>query len=390
MNFDAQKFFANSVVALPPSRLGRFFDLVGERDDVIALSIGEPDFPTPSIGKQAACLALEKDLTAYGPSKGLPGLRKAVVNYLERKFDLSYDPEKEIVITVGGSEGILLAIWSILNPGEEILLPEPCFVSYAPAINFIGGIVKPVPSTIENKFKITIADLEARITPKTKALLLNYPCNPTGASLDRNELEAIAAFAKKHDIMVICDEIYAELTYGSKHVSLASLPDMKDRTILISGSSKVHAMTGWRLGYLCCNAQLMVEILKLHQYLLMCAPTIAQHAAIPCFEEGEDDVAKMFAEYDRRREYITKRLRAMGLDIVDPEGAFYAFASIKKTGLSSDDFCVNLLNQQSVAVVPGSAFGESGEGFIRCSYASSMKTIEIACDRMEAFLQTIK
>lgn len=387
---DIKRFFAHSVASLPPSRLGGFFDLVGERDDVISLSIGEPDFPTLSIGKQAACVALGKDLTAYGPSKGLLGLRKAVVGYLERNFDLSYDPENEIVITVGGSEGILLAIWSILNSGEEILLPEPCFVSYAPAINFIGGVVIPVPSSIENKFKINIQDMEALVTPKTKALLLNYPCNPTGASLDRAELEAIAAFAKKHDIMVICDEIYAELTYGRKHVSLASLPGMKDRTILISGASKSYAMTGWRLGYLCCNADLMAEILKLHQYLLMCAPTISQHAAIPCFEKGEDDVKKMFEEYDKRRLYITERLRGMGLDIVDPEGAFYAFPSIKKTGLSSDDFCVRLLNQQSVAVVPGSAFGESGEGYLRCSYASSMEMIEIACNRMEDFLQKIK
>jgi len=387
---DIKKFFAHSVISLPPSRLGSFFDLVGERDDVVALSIGEPDFPTPSIGKRAACVALENDLTAYGPSKGLSGLRKAVVKYLEKNFDISYDPEREIVITVGGSEGILLAIWSILNPGEEILLPEPCFVSYAPAINFIGGVVKPVPSSIENKFKINIRDMEALITPKTKALLLNYPCNPTGASLDRSELEEIAAFAKKHDIMVICDEIYAELTYGRKHVSLASLPGMKERTILISGASKSYAMTGWRLGYLCCNAELMEEILKLHQYLLMCAPTISQHAAIPCFEKGEDDVKKMFEEYDKRRQYITERLRRMGLDIVDPEGAFYAFPSIKKTGLSSDDFCVRLLDQQSVAVVPGSAFGASGEGYIRCSYASSMETIETACNRMEDFLQTIK
>lgn len=387
---DTKKFFANSVVSLPPSRLGRFFDLVGERDDVVALSIGEPDFPTLSIGKQAACVALEKDLNAYGPSKGLPGLRKAIVSYLERKFDLSYDPEKEIVITVGGSEGILLAIWSILNPGEEILLPEPSFVSYAPAISFIGGVVKPVPTAIENKFKLDIRDLEAQVGPKTKALLINYPCNPTGASLDQSDLETIAAFAKKHNIMVICDEIYAELTYGRKHVSLSSLPGMKDRTILISGASKSYAMTGWRLGYLCCNAELMVEILKLHQYLLMCAPTISQHAAIPCFERGDDDVKKMFEEYDRRRQYITARLRSMGLEIVDPEGAFYAFPSIKKTGLSSDDFCVRLLDQQSVAVVPGSAFGESGEGYIRCSYASSMEIIETACNRMEDFLQKIK
>ncbi len=389
MVFDSNRFTSNNVRIMPPSGIRKYFDLAAERKDIISLSIGEPDFITPDIGQNAAIRSLLDGHTAYTANSGLLELRQSISEYLTRSYAIDYDPHEEIIITVGGSEGIDLALWSLINPGDEVLIPEPCFVSYGPCATLTGGVPVMVPCTMENGFKVQIEDLEKSVTDKTKILLISYPSNPTGVTLVKSDLEKIAAFAIKHDLVVICDEIYAEVSYGIKHTSLASLPKMHERTILISGASKAFAMTGWRIGYACAPKDFIDPMLKIHQYILMCAPTISQYAALACFQYGDHEVEKMLDEYNRRRLYIIDRFRSMGLDVVDPQGAFYAFPSIKKTGLSSEEFALRLLNEQGVAVVPGNAFGQSGEGYIRCSYAASLDKIATACDRMECFLEKL-
>jgi len=382
--------FASLLVKnLPPSGIREFFDLAGTMKDVISLGIGEPGFVTPQKIRDVAVRSLAAGHTSYTANAGILDLRRAIATYLADSFDVSYNPETEVVVTVGGSEGIDISLRALCEPGDEILITEPCFVSYKPCTVLAGGVPVIVPTNPEDDFKLTPDLVEKYITPKTKALLISYPNNPTGVIMNREELQALADVCIKHNILVISDEIYAELTYGSKHVSIASLPGMKERTILISGASKAFAMTGWRVGYLCANAELMKSMLKIHQYVLMCAPTVGQEAALAAFTISHNEMAEMIAEYDIRRKMIVKRFREMGLETPEPKGAFYVFPSIKSTGLSSADFCKKLLQENKVATVPGSVFGDCGEGYIRCSYATSSDDINVACDRMEKFLKTL-
>lgn len=384
--FDANKFLSTRVTSIPVSGISRFFDLAAERKDAISLSVGEPDFVTPEKIRAAAISAINAGKTSYSANPGFIELRKEIAKYLT-KFDLEYNPYDEINVTAGGSEALDIAFTAILDEGDEILIPEPAFVSYAPCALLAAGKPVAVPTSLENGFKLTAADLEKYVTPKTKALLFNFPCNPTGVTMTREEMQEVADFAIKHDLIVFSDEIYAELTYSGKHCSIASLPGMRERTILLSGFSKAFAMTGWRIGYVCAERTLLKEINKCHQFRLMCAPSIGQLAAIEALQHGEDDMKAMVDEYHRRRDYIVPRFRSIGFDIAEPQGAFYAFPSIQKTGLSSADFCEQLLLEKDVAIVPGSAFGASGEGFVRCSYANSMEKIKLALDRVEEFVQ---
>ena len=387
MSFDSSKHISKIVSSIPPSGIRKFFDIAAERPDAISLSIGEPDFVTPEIFRSAAIRSLNEGKTAYTSNAGLLELRQAVAQYTASYFGVAYDYKKEIIITVGGSEAVDISIRSLLNPGDEILIPEPCYVSYKPCAQMAGAKVITVPTYIENDFKLSVDDLEKHVTPKTKVLLMSYPSNPTGAIMDRQTLEAVAKFAVKHDLVVITDEIYAELTYDTEHCSIAAMPGMQERTVLISGVSKAFAMTGWRIGYVCAPVEIARAIAKVHQYVIMCAPTISQYAALEGVLHGYEEVMKMTAEYKKRKEYIIPRFREMGLPLSEPHGAFYAFPSIKHTGMSSEEFCMKLLEDENVAVVPGNAFGDCGEGFFRCSYATSMERLEKALDRMERFLK---
>ena len=385
--FDANKYLNQHIVSMPPSGIRKFFDLAAECPEAISLSVGEPDFVTPRKIRDAAIAAINAGKTAYSANAGFIELRQEISKYLSRSFNVEFDPYKEIVVTCGGSEAIDITLTALLQEGDEILIPEPCFVSYAPCAELAGGKVVPVPTYMENNFKLDVDVLEKYVTPATKALLFNYPSNPTGVIMTKEDLQKVAEFVIKHDLIVISDEIYAELTYTGRHCSIASLPGMRDRTILISGFSKAFAMTGWRIGYVCANEGLIQTIVKCHQYKIMCAPSIGQFAAIEALKHGEDDMKAMIDEYHRRRDYIVPRFRSMGLDIAEPQGAFYAFPSIKKSGLSSEEFCERLLKEKDVAIVPGSAFGACGEGFVRCSYATSMEKIKTALDRLEEFMQ---
>ena len=375
------------VKSVPPSGIRRFFDIASEMEDVISLGVGEPDFVTPWSIRESCVYGLEQGYTSYTANRGLMELREEICFMHKRRFELDYNPKTDVLVTVGVSEALDIAMRTILSPGDEILIPEPCYVSYKACATLAGGIPVPVPAKAENDFRITPADLEPHVSPKTKALLIGYPNNPTGAILSKEDLEAIARFAVKHDLIVISDEIYGDLTYGdTKHICFAGLPEMKDRTILLNGFSKAYAMTGWRIGYALSNPDIIAAMTKIHQYTMLCAPITAQIAAVEALRHGEKYMRKMVSEYDKRRRLIYDGLQKAGLKCFEPKGAFYIFPDITSTGLSSEEFAEKILMQEHVALVPGNAFGECGEGFVRCSYATSIEQISEALARIEHFV----
>ena len=385
-----ERYLSAKVQSLQPSGIRRFFDILNEMKGAISLSVGEPDFQTPWHIRDAGIYSLEKGFTKYTPNAGLSDLRDEISAYLERRFALRYDPKSELLVTVGGSEAIDLAVRSLINPGDEVLIPEPSFVCYGPIAVMAGGTPVMIPLTAENEFRLSPAQLEAAITPRSKLLVLPFPCNPTGGIMERADLELLAPIIEKHDLMVVSDEIYAELTYGGvHHTSIANLPGMAARTVVVNGMSKCYSMTGWRMGYAAAPAPIIKQMTKLHQYCIMSAPTTSQYAAIEALRRGDDDIEAMKEEYDSRRRYLVSALREQGLDCFDPKGAFYAFPSIRKTGLSSEQFCERFLLEHKIACVPGSAFGPSGEGFIRVCYAASMQNMEVAMDRLGQFLREL-
>ncbi len=387
---DYSKILSPTVTGIAPSGIRKFFDILDEMDDVISLTVGQPDFDTPWHIREAGIRSLEEGRTYYTSNSGLLEFRREVCNYLERRFGLLYTPETEVLCTVGGSEAIDLAMRAVLSPGDEVIVVQPSFVCYSPLAEIAGGVPVIVNTELKDKFKLTPEKLRAAITPKTKMLVLPYPSNPTGGIMTGDELEEIADIVRDTNIVVLSDEIYAELTYGRKHVSFASLPGMKERTILVSGLSKAYAMTGWRLGYACAPKEIMQQMVKLHQYAIMCAPTTSQYAGIEALRNGDDDIEYMKDSYDQRRKLIHEGLARLGLDSFEPEGAFYIFPNIGKFGLTSEEFCEKLLYSQHVAIVPGTAFGESGEGFARISYAYSVDHIKKALKRIEKFLEELK
>ncbi len=373
---------------LKPSGIRRFFDIASEMEDVISLSIGEPDFSTPWHIREEGIHSLEGGKTWYTPNAGLMKLRESIAGYVRRHNGIAYDPKGEILVTVGGSEAIDLGLRALVNPGDEVLIPEPSFVCYRPLVEMAGGVPVSIVTKAADAFRLTPQALREAATPRTRLLILPYPNNPTGGVMRREHLGAIAEVVKESGLFVLSDEIYGALTYGDHpHVSIASLPGMQERTMLIDGFSKAFAMTGWRLGYACGPAKLMKQVIKLHQYALMCAPTTAQYAAIEAMDNGDEDVENMRAEYDIRRRFIVDRLNRMGLTCFEPEGAFYVFPSVAVTGLSSEEFCQKLLVEKHVAVVPGTAFGDCGEGYVRISYCYSLKHITEAMNRLEEFLK---
>ena len=385
-----RNFIAQHVAALPKSGIRKFFDIVAQRKDVVSLGVGEPDFDTPWHISRAAMTALEDGATHYTSNLGTPELRQAIAAYVQRRFNAKYDWKKEILVTVGVSEAIDLAIRAITEPGDEILYHEPCFVSYAPTIRMAHGVPVCVETNVKDDFRLTVAALEAKVTPKTKALLLNFPCNPTGATLTHADFKAIAKFVLKHDLLLLADEVYSELSYDGKVLSFSSLPELKDNMVLLNGFSKSWAMTGYRLGYACGSHAVVDTMMKIHQYGIMSAPTLSQAAGVEAMNSGDDDVDRMRAEYKRRRDFLVSSLNAMGLKTVLPKGAFYVFPDIRSTGLSSEEFCLRLLNEHAVACVPGSAFGACGEGFIRMSYATSYEQIEVAVARTAEFVKSLR
>ena len=386
---DYEKLLHKTVRDIPPSGIRKFFDLLDDKKDVVALTVGQPDFVTPWHIRRAAIESLERGKTYYTSNAGLMEARKQISAYLNRRFSLDYDPESEILITVGGSEAIDIAIRSMVTSGDEVIIPEPCFVCYAPIVRLSGGSPVSLPLSEKNRFKLTVEDLKKVFSKRTKLLILPFPNNPTGAVMTEEDLAPIAAFIRDTDVAVLSDEIYAELTYGRKHVSIASLEGMRERTVIASGFSKAYAMTGWRLGYTAAPFQITSQMFKIHQYAIMCAPTASQFAAVEALEQGDSDIEMMKEEYDRRRRYILKGLRDMGISCFEPEGAFYIFPEIGKFGLSSESFCERLLNEQGVAIVPGNAFGESGEGFARISYAYSVPHITTALERIKKFIRSL-
>lgn len=388
---DYNKILPQKIVNIPKSGIRKYFDMITpDMKDMISLTVGQPDFVTPWHIREAGIQSLETGKTFYTANAGLEELRKEVNNYLTRRFGVSYDPTKEIIVTVGGSEGIDIAMRAVLDDGDEVIIPTPSFVCYAPLATMTGAVPVILETNFENEFKIDPEKLKALITPKTKMLVLPYPNNPTGAIMTREELEVIAEIVRDTNIMILSDEIYAEMTYGGKHCSIATLPDMWERTILINGFSKAFAMTGWRLGYVCAPAPICSQMLKIHQYEIMSSPTTSQFAAIEALKNGDGDIEYMTAEYDRRRSLIYERLLDMGIESFEPKGAFYIFPKISQFGLSGEEFCSRLLYNYHVAIVPGEAFGESGIGFARISYAYSVKHINEGLDRMEAFIKELK
>ncbi len=383
---DYDKLIAKKCREMKPSGIRKFFDLANAMEGVISLGVGEPDFQTPWNVRHAAITALEKGKTKYTANSGLAELRRAISAKTERDTGVHYDPNSEIIVTVGGSEGIDIAIRSLIDPGDEVLVVEPCFVCYSPIVSLCGGVPVPITTRAEDRFRLTAEQLKAAITPKTKVLILPFPNNPTGAVMEKADLEAVAEVLRGTDILVLTDEIYSALTYGIKHFSIIQLPGMRERTIYVNGFSKAYSMTGWRLGYICAPGPLVKQMLKIHQYGIMSSPTISQYAAIEALEECDADVEKMRREYDQRRRYLVNALNSIGLDCFEPQGAFYVFPSIKSTGLSSEEFCEKLLYEHSVAVVPGNAFGECGEGYIRISYAYSIAHIKTAVQRIKEFV----
>ncbi len=380
----------DNVKNMPPSGIRKYFDIINEMDDVISLGVGEPDFVTPWNVREAGIYSLEQGHTHYSSNAGFIELRREISKYLYRRFNLNYNPENEIIVTVGGSEGIDIALRALVGPGDEVIVPEPSFVAYKGCTAFTGATAKVLNLKAEDEFKLTPEALEAAITPKTKVVIIPFPNNPTGAIMTRAELAGIVEVLKDKDIIAISDEIYSELCYGEKHVSIASFPEMKDKTLVINGFSKSYAMTGWRLGYICGHSILIEAMKKIHQYALMCSPTTAQYAAIEALKSGDGSVEEMCKEYNRRRRVLLNGFRKMGLDCFEPLGAFYIFPSIQATGVTSDEFCEQLLISEKVLVIPGNAFGESGEGFVRVCYASSMEDIMEALKRIERFINRLK
>lgn len=378
----------DNVKNMPPSGIRKYFDLINEMEDVISLGVGEPDFVTPWKVREVGIYSLEKGHTHYSSNAGFIELRQEIANYLKR-YDLHYDPSNQIIVTVGGSEGIDIALRALVGPGDEVVVPEPSFVAYKGCTAFTGATAKVINLREEDEFKLTAELLEAAITPRTKVVIIPFPNNPTGAIMTREELKPIVDVLKDKDLIVISDEIYSELTYDVKHVSIASFPEMREKTIVINGFSKAFAMTGWRLGYVCGHPALIEEMKKIHQYALMCAPTTAQYAAIEALKNCDREVDDMVKEYNRRRKVMVNGFRNMGLSCFEPLGAFYLFPSIQSTGLTSDEFCEGLLKQERVLVVPGTAFGECGEGFVRACYASSYENIVEALKRIERFIKSI-
>lgn len=378
------------IVEIPFSGIRKFFDIAAEMTDVISLGVGEPDFDTPWHIRDEGIYSLERGKTAYTSNAGLKELKIEIAKYLERRFQVSYDYDTEMMVTVGGSEAIDMAMRAMLDPGDEVLIPQPSYVSYIPCAVLANGTPVIINLKEENEFRLTAEELEEAITPKTKVLVLPFPNNPTGAIMERKDLEAIAEVIKKHDLYVISDEIYAELSYLEEHVTIASLPGMRERTVLINGFSKAYSMTGWRLGYACAPKIILEQMLKIHQYAIMCAPTTSQYAAVEAVRNGDTDVAAMREEYNGRRRYLMHRFREMGLQCFEPYGAFYAFPSIQEFGLTSDEFATRMLKEKKVVVVPGTAFGDCGEGFLRISYAYSLDKLKEALDRMEEFITELR
>jgi aminotransferase len=378
---------AQRVVSVPPSGIRKFFDIAATMKDVISLGIGEPDFVTPPALTQAGIRSLERGETHYTSNSGILELRRAISDHIARLYGVHYDAESEILVTVGVSEALHLALSALVDPGDEVIIPTPCFVAYVPAVVFAGGTPVTLCTAMENGFQTSAADIAKAITPRTKAILLGYPNNPTGAVMSRDRLLDIARLAEERDLIVISDEIYDRLVYGVEHTCFASLPGMKDRTVVLQGFSKAYAMTGWRLGYAVGPAEIIAGMRKMHQYIIMSAPTPAQHAALEALQSGEADVQRMRAEYDRRRKVVVAGLNAMGLTCCEPRGAFYAFPSIRASGMTSDEFANRLLQEERVALIPGTAFGACGEGFVRISYATSLEKIEEALERMRRFMQ---
>lgn len=388
---DYERLIPKKISDIQPSGIRRFFDIAQRVEGVISLSVGEPDFKTPWAARKEAINILEKGKTAYTANAGLIELRKTVCNYLKDFIDTEYDPGSEVIITVGGSEAIDLAIRAMIEPGDEVLVPEPSFVCYSPITTMMGGTAVPIVTKVEDNFRLTAAALREKITPRTKLLILPYPNNPTGAVMRREDLEAIAEVLRDTNIVVASDEIYAEMTYnGEKHVSIAQIDGMKERALVINGFSKAYAMTGWRLGYVAGPQPIIKQMLKLHQYCIMSSPTVSQYAAIAAMEKCGSDVKHMVEEYDMRRRLVVKEFNDMGLPCFEPEGAFYVFPCIKSTGMASMEFCEKLINEKKIAVVPGSAFGASGEGYVRVSYAYSIAHLTTALDRIREFLEEHK
>ena len=381
---------AKRVADMKPSGIRKFFDIVSEMPDAISLGVGEPDFDTPWHIRDEGIYSLERGKTFYTSNSGLMELRKEICRYLSRNYNVSYEASSEVVITVGGSEAIDIALRAMLEPGEEVIIPEPSYVSYVPCTIMAGGVPVVVSLKEENEFRLTAEELMAAITPRTKVLVLPFPNNPTGAIMEREDLEAIAKICIEKDIFVVSDEIYAALTYKGDHVTIASLPGMKERTILINGFSKAYAMTGWRLGYACGPADIISPMTKLHQYCIMCAPTTSQYAAVEALRHGDNDVADMREAYNERRRFLLHEFKRLGLKCFEPYGAFYVFPSIKEFGMTSEDFCTSLLKAKKVAVVPGTAFGESGEGVARISYAYSIESLKEALGRIEEYIASLR
>lgn len=385
-----EAYISKTVQKIPPSGIRKFFDLVSQSQGVISLGVGEPDFVTPWHIREACVYSLEKGYTMYTSNSGLPELREEIALYEKRKIGVDYDPTEGILITVGVSEALDIALRALLEPGDEVLIPEPCFVSYAPGTELAYGKAVAVETFDQDEYRLLPESLQAKITPRSKVLILAYPNNPTGGIMNYQDLEALVDIIVKNDLIVISDEIYSELTYEGKHVSIASFPGMKDRTLVLDGFSKAFAMTGWRIGYACGHPDLVGAMTKIHQYTIMCAPITAQKAAIEALRHGENQMRKMVEDYNNRRKLIVNGLREIGLDCFEPRGAFYCFPSIRSTGLSSEEFCERLLFEEQVAVVPGNAFGDSGEGFIRCCYAASINSIEQALERMSRLVNRCK
>ena len=386
---DYSKILCRRIQDVPPSGIRKYFDLLEGMDGGISLGIGEPDFPTPWHIRDAGIYSLEKSFTKYTPNAGLSDLRRAISAYMKRRFDLEYAPIGQILVTVGGSEGLDLCFRCLLEPGDEVIVPTPSFVCYGPLVSMVHGVPVLVETKAENEFRLTAEELRAAITPRTKAVVLPFPNNPTGGIMGRADLEALAEVLRGTDILVISDEIYAELTYGQHHVSMANIPDMYERTLVINGFSKAYSMTGWRLGYICGPKELIGAMTKLHQYGIMSAPTTSQYAAIEAMNNGDRDIENMKEEYDGRRRFLVDGFRKLGLDCFEPRGAFYTFPCIKSTGLTSAEFCDRLIMEEKVAVIPGTAFGPGGEGFVRACYAASMKDLAEALNRIGRFLQNL-
>jgi aminotransferase class I and II len=387
---DYDQMLSSRAMELKPSGIRKFFDILEEMQDVVSLTVGQPDFDTPWHIREAGIRSLEEGRTYYTSNSGTVELRREISAYQKRRFGLEYDPKNEIIVTVGGSEAIDLALRAVVNVGDEVIVPEPCFVCYSPLVTLAGGAPVTINLRAENDFRLTAAELEAAITPKTKAVVLAFPNNPTGAVLDGNDLENLAEVIRRHNILVISDEIYAELTYGERHVSIASLDGMRERTIIAAGFSKSYAMTGWRLGYTLAPPEITAQMLKIHQFAIMCAPTASQFAAVEAVRNGDEDIEYMKAEYDGRRRFVVSGLHDMGIDCFVPRGAFYVFPDISGFGMTSEEFCGRLLREKHVAIVPGTAFGECGEGFARISYAYSLRHLEKALKRMEEFINDLQ